>query len=141
MHIFYILFTPLLYNIPKYTHQDCIVWRYVLYNNKTYLIRLFYYKNDTHIISLHILSLTSKKLPEFTNYSYYLLYAEKASKEKAERADAPSAIMSLFDAIDVALSGHPSYGFDLHFHSFGNENKGVATGMLHLSGFESALKK
>ena len=40
-----------------------------------------------------------------------------------------------------------SDGFDLHFHSFGNENKGVAavetggqqhaTGMLHLSGFEA----
>ena len=59
-------------------------------------------------------------------------------------------IMCLFDTIDVALSRHPSYGFDLHFHSFGNENKGVAavetdgqqhaTGMLHLSGFESIHK-
>ena len=57
----------------------------------------------------------------------------------------------LFDTIDVALSGRPSYGFDLHFHSLGNENKCVAAvetggqqhapGMLHLSGFESALKK
>ena len=59
--------------------------------------------------------------------------------------------MCLFDTIDVALSGRPSDGFDLHFHSFGNENKCVAavetggqqhaTGMLHLSGFESVLKK
>ena len=60
-------------------------------------------------------------------------------------------IMYLFDTIDVARSGRPSDGFDLQFHSFGNEIEGVAavetggqqhaTGMLHLSGFESALKK
>ena len=72
-------------------------------------------------------------------------------KIKTEKANTLSVFMCLFDTIDVALSGHPSYGFDLHFHSFGNENKGVAavetggqqhaTGMLHLSGFESALKK
>ena len=59
--------------------------------------------------------------------------------------------MCLFDTMDVTLSGRPSDGFDLQFHSFGNEIVGVAavetggqqhaTGMLHLSGFESAIKK
>ena len=57
----------------------------------------------------------------------------------------------MFDTMGIALSGRPSDGFDLHFHSFGNENKGVAavetggqqhaTGMLHLSGFESSQKE
>ena len=72
-------------------------------------------------------------------------------KIKTERANTLSVFMCLFDTIDVTHAEGPSYGFDFHFHSFGNENKGVAavetggqqhaTGMLHLSGFESALKK
>ena len=71
--------------------------------------------------------------------------------KKWELPQGNSHFLYLFDTIDVTHTEDPSYGFDLHFHSFGNENEGVAavetggqqhaTGMLHLSGFESALKK
>ena len=78
------------------------------------------------------------------------LHVPKAHLTQKPSCKCKTFWVCLFDTIDVALSGHPSYGFDLHFHSFGNENKCVAavkaggqqhaTGILHLSGFESIHK-
>ena len=73
---------------------------------------------------------------------YSLSGFESIHRKKWELPEGNSHFLYCFDTIDIARSGHPSDGFDLHFHSFWNENVGVAavetggqqhaTGMLHL---------